>query len=664
MTVAAKARKARKGFLLEILFYCIFLLAAAFFVYSQGQDRNWDLLNYHYYQGYSVLNGRFMVDIAAAHLQSFLNPMINIVAYLALTHLPFPVSAWIILLIQLACLPAIVLLAKEIGTALGYPASFITVIPAIALSLHAPLWASELGTSFSSSWTAPLIIWGVYFLFTANKGSGFSKSKIAIAGLLFGFAAGLKLTNAPFAVSAFLMIVVLTYRSGWRNLIFANVCFLATCGVGFGLTAWWNWHLWSVWGNPIFPLYNVIFKSEFYDVANFRDMRWTFSSLPELLIFIVQSSWGTTKTSEVSFADARYLILTLLIPAAILCRPAIRFNRALIGLVVFIASSFLLWCLLFAYQRYLIPVELLLGLLVWIMVVRIVESKWLRNAIMISLTFCVASLMTVPDWGHAPMGLGDKNPFSIEMNVKLSSTPARYVVIGGPISYVLPSFHPDSLFYGVGFSSQVDELVFNKIEVDSDLPLRFLAKDADSILIPERLRKVGYDPLKHSLDCEYFRTGIGRYIVCELQYYKLKSINSDSLLDIDLSENGYLKNGGILWERGLGSFEPWGRWSVGDLVEFGLSECLPQGNLKMTVRGHAFGPNVDLPVKVSFGGIEKMIKFADVDSQQTIYFMNHMKCLNKITITIPKPTSPQEVGLSTDTRKLGIGLISIKVIKE
>ncbi|MBV5330746.1 MAG: DUF2029 domain-containing protein [Chlorobium sp.] len=650
--------------LLEFFFYVFCLSATALFVYWRGQDRNWDLLNYHFYQGYSLLNGRFMVDLAAANLQSFFNPIVNVFAYLSLAHLPFPFSAWSILAIQLTSIPVIVLVAKEIGGGLGYTKSFRPAIPAIALSLLSPLWGSELGTTFFSSWTAPLILWGVYFLLQCLQGQGFSKSRIVIAGVLFGLAAGLKLTNAPFAISGLLMITVLLYRSDWRGVVSGSAYFLTACGVGFAFTAWWNWLLWSIWGSPFFPLYNAIFKSEYYDFVNFRDMRWHFSSFQDFLLFIVQSCFGTGKTSEIPFADIRYLFVALLVPAAILCKPAIRLNSQLMAFIAFMTSGYLLWAFMLAYQRYLIPFELFLGLLIWILVDRIVEREWLRKGIMIGVTLCAALMLKVPDWGHAPMALGGKNPFSIEMDTKLSSTPARYVVVGVPISYVLPSFHPDSLFYGVGFTRQVDDLVFRKLAEHSKLPLRILAKDSDAPSLPDRLKRAGYDLSEHSLDCNYFRTGLGRYIVCEVQFPKRQSVGTQVVVDADFSVNGYLKTKGILWERGLSHVEPWGRWSDGDQVELGLTGCLPQGRLKLMIVGHAFGPNVGLPVKVVLGSKEIVTTFADSDTEQSAYITNEAKCVDKVVIKIPKPTSPQELGQSTDSRKLGIGWLSLNIIKE
>lgn len=649
---------------LDYSYYFLCGLVTALFVYRRGQDLNWDLLNYHYYQGFSLLHGKFIDDIAAVNLQSFMNPSVNLLSYLFLTQLTFPSSALTILIIQLTSIPGIALLAKDIAIGMGNPGTFKSIIPAVTLSLLAPLWWSELGTSFYSSWTAPFIIWGVYLIFGAYKLSGLSKTRIAIAGILFGMATGLKLTNAPFAIAGFLMIAALLYRSGWRASVLTCLFFIAGCGIGFSPSVWWYWHLWSEWGSPFFPLYNGVFKSKFFDFVNFRDMRWHFSSFKDVLTFIVQSVWGTTKTSEVPFADPRYLFATMLAPVAMLSRTAMRMNRQLVAFMLFMASSFFLWVFIFAYQRYLIPFELLLGLLVWILVARIVDGEGLRNSIMVGLSVCDFLLIKVPDWGHGAITLGGKNPFSIEMNERLHAAPARYLVVGAPIGYVLPSFHIDSIFYGVGMSKQVDDLIFRKLKEVSKLPLRILAKDEDAARFANVLKRFGYDPLDYLLECEHFGTRIGRYIVCDVLFQNRQPDVGNEVVSANFSANEAFRIKGILWDRGLSVSESWGRWSDGDQVEFGLSNCLPQGKMKILMIGHAFGPNEGLPVKIIIGKAEIIMNFSNDSDERTGYFENDIACNDKLVMKIPKATSPVELGMSPDSRKLGIGFISMKIIKE
>ena len=60
--------------LLLVLACCISL--------GQGQDRNWDLLNYHLYNAYSLMDGRFSRDLYPVGFQTYLNPLLDLPYYL------------------------------------------------------------------------------------------------------------------------------------------------------------------------------------------------------------------------------------------------------------------------------------------------------------------------------------------------------------------------------------------------------------------------------------------------------------------------------------------------------------------------------------------------------------------------------------------------------
>ena len=42
-----------------------------------GQDANWDLLNYHLYNGFAFLHSRSARDLLPTGLQSYLNPVLD-----------------------------------------------------------------------------------------------------------------------------------------------------------------------------------------------------------------------------------------------------------------------------------------------------------------------------------------------------------------------------------------------------------------------------------------------------------------------------------------------------------------------------------------------------------------------------------------------------------
>jgi len=50
---------------------------------SIGQDANWDLFNYHFYNPYALINDRIGFDYAPAQVQTYLNPLPDIPYYLA-----------------------------------------------------------------------------------------------------------------------------------------------------------------------------------------------------------------------------------------------------------------------------------------------------------------------------------------------------------------------------------------------------------------------------------------------------------------------------------------------------------------------------------------------------------------------------------------------------
>lgn len=46
-----------------------------------GQDCNWDLRNYHFYNVHAWLGDRYLFDIAPAQRQTFLNPLLDLPFY-------------------------------------------------------------------------------------------------------------------------------------------------------------------------------------------------------------------------------------------------------------------------------------------------------------------------------------------------------------------------------------------------------------------------------------------------------------------------------------------------------------------------------------------------------------------------------------------------------
>ena len=61
-----------------------------------GKDLNWDIFNYHFYNGWAAWTGHDWDNMAPAQLQSFLNPALDIPQYFMIAHLPAWCAGFII----------------------------------------------------------------------------------------------------------------------------------------------------------------------------------------------------------------------------------------------------------------------------------------------------------------------------------------------------------------------------------------------------------------------------------------------------------------------------------------------------------------------------------------------------------------------------------------
>ncbi|NMM28987.1 MAG: DUF2029 domain-containing protein [Glaciimonas sp.] len=680
-----------KGTVGRWIFILPVALLALVFVYRRGQDQNWDLQNYHYYAGYALLNGRQLTDLAAAGIQSFLNPLSNVLVYLSLSHLSFPASAWVITLLQLLSLPLLVMISTQLGSRLGSARFSVAELLALCLSVLAPLWWSELGTSFSSSLTAPLMLGALYLgvrssladsaetiAVDGNVGIGYARQLprahdygILLAGGLLGFAAGLKLTNALFAIGFIAALACSAPLHDWRRsgvlLIKAGIGMFA----GFGLTAWWNVYLLQVWDSPLFPWYNGLFKSPYFDTGNFRDMRWYFASLAEFARFLVDAVTGSGKTSEVAFADARLLLLVLIAPLALRIKKRYgELGRPLLFFMLFVMVSLVLWARMFAYQRYLIPIELLFGLALWVLLSCVVRSGKAMTLSLGLILALAAATFKIPDWGHVRPAQPQVNAFGLNLPPALAATPAQYLVLSSPLGFILPFLHPDSRFYGVQTAPQIDALIRAALAAQANLPVRVLSARSNAAHLWSQLQQVGFTPQRDALACSHFRSYFEQYMICGITPRQSATGLAAAPVEIDLRSRDLLPST-VLDVLGLSAQENWGRWSDGRTVKLLLANCLPASKLDISIRGHAFGPNVGQSVQLGLEStapdaagavLSTSLFFAGDDRDVSASLDNRgstAACLNILSLTIPKPTSPAQLGLGADNRALGLGMVSL-----
>ena len=114
---------------------------------------------------------------------------------------------------------------------------------------------------------------------------------------------------------------------------------------------------------------------------------------------------------------------------------------------------------------------------------------------------------------------------------------------------------------------------------------------------------------------------------------------------------------------GMSIFEPIGRWTEGEHIDFTFIQNLPAKFTLELDLAPAFGHKVDKAITIQVGSWTD--KFVASDKSKKISFNIETTIpTDSIKFTIPEPRSPLDLGLSEDTRKVGIMFRRLSIISD
>lgn len=422
-----------------------------------GQDDNWDLRNYHLYNPYALLNGRVGADMA--QWQSYFNPALDLLYYGLLQALPAPLVGFV--MGWLHGLNFVLVLA--IARLLLAPGR---ARPRLLLALAGTLGAgflSELGNSMGDNTVALLVLGALYLVLARwerlQRGGAGALGVALLAGLVLGAGAGLKLTNAVYAVA--LCLTLLLVGAGWRRRLGLACAHGAGVLAGLAATAgfWW-WKMWLVYGNPLYPQFNAIFRSPLAQQGGVADTNYLPRGLGEALLWPFIFTRDVHRVSELTFRQILWpLVYLLFITYALVwlaARPRVRAravpDQRASALLLFFALAYLLWLELFGIYRYLVPLELLAPLVVWLLLHRMLTAPRARLLATWSLSLAALWVFPFSTWGHSPWGGA---AFSVsDPGIDHPGASVVYIAHGDPPMGWLTRFLPGELVFisvGAGF---------------------------------------------------------------------------------------------------------------------------------------------------------------------------------------------------------------------
>lgn len=431
----SKSAKSVKSNILACFVLC---LASGLISVHLKQDDSWDLQNYHFYNAFTLLHPCRWHDFGFAQIQTFLNPVLDVPLYLLTVF--FPNASRAVAFCMGLPFGVLAFFSFRLSFRLFKTWSF--AVPAAVFGLTGSAAVSQIGLSSNEVLVAALITAALDIQLGAT-----SVTTYAAAGLLAGLAAGGKLTAAPYtiglAAALFAAPPARRVAPAFMSLVVGGLAGLLLTG-GF-----WIAHLVQLYGNPIFPYANQIFRSAWAGPYGYNDARFFPRSAFQALFY---PFWWVHKNrmivGEAVFADARLAAVFIAAPLGLAA--AIRHKSvpppAWRALIAFWLTSYVLWEKSFSIYRYTIPLEVTSGILVVGALRALAPSRRsLTAGVAAGLTVFICYTTVYPNWGHIPF-----QEQSVPLNLPPLEPHSLVIAIdNNGVSFIALAASPTATFIGV-----------------------------------------------------------------------------------------------------------------------------------------------------------------------------------------------------------------------
>jgi hypothetical protein len=486
--------------LAPILYGCIALYL--------GQDSNWDLRNYHWYNAYAVWTGRLDQDLLPAQTPSFYNPALDVPFYLLATHVPARAAFFALALVQGLNFVLLFFMAHAC-LLISNPVRKVGIAAALAaVGVLGAGGIAQIGATFYDNVTslgtfASALV--VILRLEVFRKAPLKKALLwaALAGIPAGVTMGLKLPSVTFCAG--LCLAMLCIFLPWKRRLPVAIAFGVGIVVGLAVSFGpWGLYLWNNYANPVFPYFNNFFQSPFAPSISARDTKFLPHGWSDWLFFPFIFSLHPMRVGEIPWQDFRIAALYALLPAAALARLfyadkksglPLAWGEAARFLLWFAVFSYFAWLALFAIYRYALPLEMLSPLLT-VVAIGLFPVRRKTRAIWATIVLVTVAVTTQGgNWGRTDHWL----PRAMEVVRPEIADPADTMILMAgyePYSHVISEFPPEasfvrlqSNFTQIGYAPAMEKKIRGKIEAHKEKGGHF------KMLIPTWQHRPAFDIL-------------------------------------------------------------------------------------------------------------------------------------------------------------------------
>jgi len=436
----------------EVALCAFYAVLAMGFSWSLGQDVNWDLLNYHFYNPYLLLANRFDRDVHAAGVQSFLNPIFDVPLYFAVRRGP-PVGVGL----ALGAIHGISLwLVHRLTTLLWETseprAGFLAGLLAAGTAAFGAGFHSELGSTMGDNTMSVFVLAALVLLLGESEAQA-RMSRIRLAGLLIGVATAVKYVAGVYVIGLVAMCLTMQRQRGRRPSVLVNLVGAIVCGILL-TGGYWMFLMLHHYQSPLFPFYNALFRSPFAPVeANFTDPRFLPRSLSQALFYPFYIAGNQRLVAEIVFRDARLAVawISLVVLGALMVVRSVRAvarwhgpsDERLASLGVFFVASYLAWLTMFSYYRYAVPLELIVVPLTIGTLAYALRRAGRTLAVALAVCLFLVTWTRPLNWGRVPWSA---SYFNVDAAALERYGAATVLMWDMPDAYLVPFFPESAAF--------------------------------------------------------------------------------------------------------------------------------------------------------------------------------------------------------------------------